>query len=252
MGFWPVNSTCDEIGKSTDGQGTFPGVVESSVISAFVPDVYRPLDLYFEEKSRSPNNLFDTFTFESIPYSFESPKFNPDNQCYCETPVWDSTRRGNKLLNSTCYENSGSITVQNDETLGLPLTVGLPHFVMSNVDNVKGDFDRGNWEEYKSELGIEPISGTIVTADKKFQQGMSLVKDLDFKIYENMPFDTMSFPLVWVNESIVVPEYLEQEQADSIDLLEILEIVQIVSTVIGASGVVIFSFLLYKRFKSRK
>ena len=211
----------------------------------FSSDLYRSFHVDFTEETKTDNYGITCYRYELPLQEVAAPNYNPENTCYCD---------GNFFFEHydtdfDCYEQSSSMIIATNANSGVPLAVGLPHFLGAEafLENVQGDFAPSE-AEHTTFLEYEPLSGGCMRAGKKIQQSLIVVKDQHYEILDAISeFDnTIVMPIVWENESFVIPE--DYEEAVYVDLVLTLEIIKYVWICGLCLGLVLFVIPCSRRF----
>ena len=172
----------------------------------------------------------------------------PENACFCDSPFWSNygnlTKEKNEL--DCLSETSGSVVVQSGY-FGVPFMASLPHFMYGTDElknKAKGDINPG--PQYDTVLEYEPTTGGLMNAAKRLQFSLFLNKDESFYLYQGMEENTMVIPLIWINESFVLPPDYEAEAAEALAFIEIFYWIQVAAMVIGVVGLVLGGFCLFR------
>ncbi|XP_066966348.1 lysosome membrane protein 2-like [Macrobrachium rosenbergii] len=187
---------------------------------------HKRLDLYTAELCRS---IFAVFQKEVTHgpmtlYRYVLPDYlladTPDNECYC---VDDFTCRASMIDVSPCRE-------------GAPVVMSTPHFYQgSSQDLTYVEGLNPIQEEHETYLDIEPNTGVTFRAAKRIQLNMVLRPYSEIPSFGNVP--EVILPVLWVNESAVVP--LERAYALHRTLNLPFTLVKVATGVLVALGVVL-------------
>ena len=59
-------------------------------------------------------------------------------------------------------------------------------------------------------MNYHKLSGLPLTADDRFQFSLAVTTDRNYNIFREMDSQTTIMPLIWVNESFIIPEAFEK------------------------------------------
>lgn len=111
-----------------------------------------------------------------------------ENKCYCPD---DFTCRAGMMNVGPCKG-------------GKPIIMSTPHFYQGNIEDArKLDGLNPIKEEHQTYLDLEPNTGVVFRAAKRLQVNMPLRRYADMPSLKNVP--ELIYPILWVNESAVVP-----------------------------------------------
>ena len=123
----------------------------------------------------------------------------------------------------------------------------LPHFLYGTDElraKARGDLNPG--PEHDTVLEYEPTTGGLMNAAKRLQFSLFLNKDESFNLYQGMDENTMVIPLIWINESFVLPPEYESEAAEALAFIEIFYWIQVAAMVIGVVSLLLGTFCLFR------
>lgn len=190
--FWKEDlwggNTCNMINGTSGNQFPRP-VLKKKPLRLYTAELCRSIFAEFQrEVSHGPVTLYRYVLPDRLLAN------TPENKCYCTD---DFTCRASMINVSPCRK-------------GAPVVMSTPHFYQGDPEDAQQvDGLRPRAEEHETYLDVEPTTGVTMRAAKRIQVNMPLRR------YSNLPsFRNVSdviFPILWVNESAVVP--LERTQA---------------------------------------
>lgn len=156
-------------------------------LDVFASDIYRSIRFRPQKKTQ----LKGVPVFKYLPQedTFESPLHNPNNRGFCYN---ESGCLGDGLLDfSRCS--------------GAAFIIGsLPHFWLANATVQKSVHGLRPSEEFNTTFYVNPKTGVILKAAKKFQINILVERNSKFK--ELSDLNTVIFPLFFINESFVLDD----------------------------------------------
>ncbi|XP_023315904.1 sensory neuron membrane protein 1-like isoform X1 [Trichogramma pretiosum] len=176
---------CDTF-NGTDGTVFHPKLYEDEDIVAFSPDLCRSISSKYRSKSKAKG--ISTNHYEA---SLGDPSTIPEQRCYCEAE--------DKCL------TAGMMDLY--KCVGVPLIATLPHFYLTDkqyltmVDGLKP-----NPDQHKIFIDFEPFTGSPISARKRVQLNMMIFPIDKVKIIKTFPRALL--PLVWIEEGIVLPNWM--------------------------------------------
>ncbi|XP_056288910.1 lysosome membrane protein 2c isoform X3 [Pseudoliparis swirei] len=184
---WWTSDECNMI-NGTNGASFHPVISKNETLYMFSSDLCRSLYVLYEEE----------VTVKGIPgYRFIPPSkvfanktLNPANAGFC---VPAENCLGSGVLNvSPCKQ-------------GAPIIMSSPHFYQADEKYVQGVFGmRPQKEQHQTMIDINPLTGIIVRAAKRFQVNVNVEKIPVFEQTGNVR--TVIFPVVYLNESVVIDD----------------------------------------------
>ena len=191
MTYWKTRP-CNQI-NGTDG-GWFPPLINDDLSSTrlymYFPDICRSVYATFENHSSILNVPTETF---SIPAEvFLNATLNPDNIGFGDN-------------------DSGILDISVCKK-GAPIVLSLPHFLYA-ADQYKAHIYgmAPDPSVHRTVLYIEPRSGLILSAQKRFQMNILVKPDLYFFDLQRLP-KPIIMPAIWINESTII----DQKAADDL------------------------------------
>ncbi|XP_001606602.1 sensory neuron membrane protein 1 [Nasonia vitripennis] len=176
---------CDTF-NGTDGTIFHPFLYENEDVVSFAPDLCRSLSTTYEEKTNIAGLTTNRYTA-----FLGDPNTIPSQRCYCPTP-------------DTCLKKG---VMDLFKCIGAPLVASHPHFYLADEDYLNMvDGLRPSKDDHGIFLDFEPFTGSPLSARKRLQFNIMIQKVEKFKIMKNFPEALL--PLFWVEEGIVLPDYL--------------------------------------------
>lgn len=217
---WGGN-TCNMINGTSGNQ--FPRPVSKK----------KPLRLYTAELCRSIFAVFQKeVTHGSLTlYRYVLPDYlladSQENRCYC---VDDFTCRSSMINVSPCRK-------------GAPVVMSTPHFYQGSPEDLTYVEGLNPQEaEHETYLDIEPNTGVTFRAAKRIQLNIVLRRYSNLPSFMNVP--DVILPVLWVNESAVVP--LERTEALHRTLNLPFTLVKVATGVLVTLGIILIVVALVK------
>lgn len=168
--------------NGTDGSQFAPPVTKYETLYVFTPEICRSVRIdYVEEVS-----VRDILAYRFMPPDdmLAGASENPDNRCFC--------------LHKEMCNVSGLIDVSRCRE-GLPIFVSGPHFYKGHLSYKHGaDGLSPNEDEHESFVDIEPTTGVVLRASRKFQLNYLMEPYDGLPQTKNAP--KVLFPLMWLRE----------------------------------------------------
>lgn len=188
LNYWTTD-TCNMI-NGTDGTYYPPFLNKNKPLYIFSSDICRSIKATFEKTVKVLG--VPAYRYVGPPEVFQNATENPANIGFC-TPNEKHCLPGGLLNVSNCHEDA-------------PVVMSLPHFLYSEgsvLDMVQGEINPVK-EEHQTAFDLEPNTGAP----------MQVFKRLQINVYQkSYPFfvdfahlSSAYVPIVWINESSVVPE----------------------------------------------
>ncbi|ODM95819.1 Lysosome membrane protein 2 [Orchesella cincta] len=199
---------CNKI-DGTDGYFFRPGISENSTLKIFYPELCRSVYLKFKGVKNYKGISVDKFSFTAD--LLEDPRVNKDLKCFCSKPIvptenpFEGCLKKGFIDYASCKQES-------------PLLVSYPHFLhaddeyISKVDGLKPDKDK-----HETEFLIEPKTGKILSATRKFQFNIKMRPLHNVEYFKNTSF--MIFPVFNTYRSMIVPESIVEKVKEEMKLI---------------------------------
>ncbi|XP_004681257.1 PREDICTED: lysosome membrane protein 2 [Condylura cristata] len=179
---WWTTDKCNMI-NGTDGDSFHPLINKEEILYVFPSEFCRSVYLTFS----------DYESVEGLPaFRFKVPEEtlanNTDNAGFC---IPEGHCLGSGVLNISICKN------------GAPIVMSFPHFYQAEkkfVSAVKGM--NPNKDYHETFVDINPLTGLILRAAKRFQVNVYVQKIEDFE--ETGDIRTMVFPVMYFNESVLI------------------------------------------------
>ncbi|CAG7732611.1 unnamed protein product, partial [Allacma fusca] len=204
LSFWTNKSVsgdkqyCSRLNGSDGGGITPPFLTKESTVGFFYTHLCRSMVLNYNKEISYQGIPGWQFTLpENI---FDSPRKNPDNQCFCKDPGGD--------LESQCLDGIYRAFVCYRDA---PLVISKPHFLDGDqqlIDGVEGLHP--SRDNHDSLYEVEPISGMFLRASIKFQLVAELQHLAGVSSLGDLPH--VFVPTIWIEQL----SYLDQENVDFI------------------------------------
>ncbi|KAK7079347.1 hypothetical protein SK128_013894 [Halocaridina rubra] len=217
---WGGNA-CNMINGTTGNQFPRP-VSKTKRLYLYTSDLCRSIYAVFQkEVTHGPLTLYRYVLPDDLLDN------TPDNKCFCTE---DFTCRPSMINVSPCRK-------------GAPVVMSTPHYYQGSPEDltyVEGLNPRA--EEHETYLDIEPNTGVTFRAAKRIQVNMPLRRYSNLPSFRNVP--DVIIPILWVNESAVVP--LERTEALHRTLTLPFTLVKVATGVLIALGIILIVVALVK------
>ena len=166
-----------------------------------------PVEMYVSELCRSIYAVYekDVNLGPLTLFRFVLPKEifaeTEENKCYC---VDEFSCRSSMINVSPCRDGS-------------PVVISTPHFYQGrkkDVDELMGL--NPTKEQHETYLDIEPNTGAVLRAAKRIQINMIFKLSSKNPSYKSVP--SVIMPILWVNESVTIPESRAEALSKSLAL----------------------------------
>ncbi|KAK2115852.1 Lysosome membrane protein 2 [Saguinus oedipus] len=179
---WWVTDKCNMI-NGTDGDSFHPLITKDEVLYVFPSDFCRSVYITFS----------DYESVQGLPaFRYKVPAEilanTSDNAGFC---IPEGNCLGSGVLNVSICKN------------GAPIIMSFPHFYQADerfVSAIEGMHP--NKEDHETFVDINPLTGIILKAAKRFQINVYVKKSDDF--IETGDIRTMVFPVMYLNESVLI------------------------------------------------
>uniref|UniRef100_UPI00359009B7 platelet glycoprotein 4 n=1 Tax=Myxine glutinosa TaxID=7769 RepID=UPI00359009B7 len=220
---------CDMI-NGTEATSFPPFVKKYQTLYFFSSDICR--SIFAKYHSTKFIKKIRALSFVVPEESMAAAQTYPDNYCFCknsEAFLKNCTKAG--VLDLTPCK-------------GVPMFMSLPHFLFADEEyrrDVEGMHP--NFEEHKTHLDIEPLSGITISYAKRLQINLRLQPFTDIKLLD-LPKDIL-FPIVWLNETATISEEDAKMLNDSMNTpLTIITFLEFILMIFGAL-IILLTFCLY-------
>nr|QJX59420.1 sensory neuron membrane protein [Dioryctria abietella] len=233
MSAWGSDPYCGKLNGS-DGS-IFPPIDEKNVparLYTFQPDICRSIYISFVEKTSIFN--MSAYYYELSESAFAAKSANPNNRCFCKKN-WSANHDGCLLM--------GLLNLMPCQKA--PAIVSMPHFYLAS-EELLDYFNSGinpDKEKHSTYIYIEPITGVVLKGVQRLQFNVEL-RQMNIPQLEKVP--TGLFPLLWIEESAVIPEHLQAELRESHSLLGYVEIVRWGLVAVAIAALAISAYLVTK------
>lgn len=197
MLFWRGES-CNTI-RGTDGQFFHPFVQKDEKLEIFAPDLCRTLAIEFI-KTTSIRSI-ELYRFGIASSFFKPVDYNEETKCYC-------TKRSHEKKQKFC-KLSGVADMSSCRKK--PIVLSTPHFY--NGDPLLRQAVEGlspSAANHDTFIDIEPMTGAVLRVRRRLQVNVELERLEGFGASQGLK-DTIIHPLMWLDQSIVVPDELAQK-----------------------------------------
>lgn len=220
LGWWTTDK-CNMI-NGTDGDTFHPLITKDEVLYVFPSDFCRSVHITFSDY-KSVQGL-PAFRF-TVPY--EALANTSDNAGFC-IPAGNCL--GSGVLNVSICKN------------GAPIILSFPHFYQADQSFVSAiDGMHPNKDHHETFVDINPLTGFILRAAKRFQINVYVKKIDGFSETGNIR--TMVFPVMYVNESVVIDKENASRLKSVINTASIVSNVPYIAMALGVFFGLIFTWL---------
>ncbi|XP_014206769.1 sensory neuron membrane protein 1-like [Copidosoma floridanum] len=189
---------CDTF-NGTDGTVFHPFFGEKEDIVTFAPDICRSLSFTHERKSSYKG--FHTSRYTGF---LGDPNTMPWQKCYCPSP--------DKCL--------GKGVMDIYKCTGVPLVLSHAHFYRGDESYLTMvDGLNPSKEKHDLFLEFEPFTGTPLLAMSRIQMNIMIHKVEKIKIMKNFP--EAMLPLLWIEESVGLPDWLLKQVKSGLRMVAI-------------------------------
>ncbi|XP_076069936.1 lysosome membrane protein 2-like [Oratosquilla oratoria] len=225
LDFWK-NEYCNSI-NGTEGSQYPPGLSRSRNLKIYTSELCRTIVAEYEK---------DVHHGDITLYRYVLPDWlladTEENKCYCHD---DFTCRASMINISPCKKGS-------------PVIMSTPHFYQGDTVDIEDKIGLNpTKEEHETYLDIEPNTGVMMRAAKRIQINMPLRKYGRIPAFKQVP--DLIYPIIWINESAVVP--VERANALNQTLTLPILLVPIASWVLIGLGIllIVIGVIKYIRVK---
>ncbi|XP_072040618.1 lysosome membrane protein 2-like isoform X2 [Amphiura filiformis] len=174
--------------NGSDGSYNHPFWNKDDDAYVFSSDICRSIIVKYEQETRTRG--IRTWKFSAPSYSMLNGTAYPPNAGFCLPDIDHCLPSG--LLNvSKCQ-------------LGAPIIMSLPHFLFADeekvIDQVYGV--RPDIVEHNTYFNVEPLTGAPLEVAKRIQINIFMEKNAEIDQMKNLR--TLTFPLLWLNESATI------------------------------------------------
>lgn len=210
---WGGNS-CNMINGTTGNQFPLP-LRKDTPLRLYTAELCRSIFAAFQREV--PHGRLTLYRYVLPPQLLAN---SPENRCYCTD-------------NFTCRASMINVAPCRG---GAPVVMSTPHFYQGEPEDaaqVVGLDPRE--DEHETYLDIEPTTGVTFRAAKRIQINIPIKRYSNLPSFRNVP--DVILPVLWVNESVVVP--LERTAALHRSLTLPFTIVEIATGVLVILGVIL-------------
>ncbi|XP_012660819.1 lysosome membrane protein 2 [Otolemur garnettii] len=218
---WWTTERCNMI-NGTDGDSFHPLITQDEVLYVFPSDFCRSVYITFSDFER----------VEGLPaFRYRVPAEilanSSDNAGFC-IPAGNCL--GSGVLNVSICKN------------GAPIIMSFPHFYQADerfVSAIEGMHP--NKEDHETFVDINPLTGMILKAAKRFQINV-YVKKID-EFIETGDIRTMVFPVMYLNESVLIDKETASRLKSVINTTLIITNIPYIIMALGVFIGLIFTWL---------
>lgn len=195
---------CNTI-RGTDGQFFHPFVQKDEKLEIFAPDLCRTLAIEFI-KTTSIRSI-GLYRFGISSSFFKPINHNEETQCYCVKRSQEGKKNFCKL--------SGIVDISSCRKA--PVVLSTPHFY--NGDPLLREAVDGlspSAALHDTFLDIEPMTGAVLRVKRRMQINVELTKSEGFEASQKLKDRRIIHPMVWLEQSIVIPDELAQKLENKI------------------------------------
>ncbi|XP_004647481.1 lysosome membrane protein 2 [Octodon degus] len=218
---WWATDKCNMI-NGTDGDSFHPLVTEDEVLYVFPSDFCRSVYITFSDYER----------VEGLPaFRYKVP---------AEILANTSENAGFCLPKGNCL-GSGVLNVSICKN-GAPIIMSFPHFYQADerfISAIQGLHP--NKEDHETFVDINPLTGIILRAAKRFQINIYVQKLDDF--IETGDIRTMVFPVMYLNESVLIDKETARRLKSVINTTLIITNIPYIIMALGVLFGLIFTWL---------
>lgn len=221
---WWATDRCNMI-NGTDGDSFHPLVTQDEILYAFPSDFCRSVYITFSNYE----------SVQGLPaYRFKLPSEilanTSDNAGFC---IPEGNCLGTGVLNVSICKN------------GAPIIMSLPHFYQADekfVSAIEGMHP--NKDDHETFVDINPLTGIILKAAKRFQINVYVKKLDDF--IETGNIRNMVFPVMYINESVLIDKEVASRLKSVINTTLVITNIPYIVMALGVLLGLIFTWLACK------
>lgn len=227
VSYWK-GDPCNQI-RGTDGQFFHPFVQKDEKLDIFAPDLCRTLSIEFI-KTTSIRSI-ELYRFGITSSFFKPVNYNDETKCYC-------VKRSHEAKQKFC-QLSGVVDVSSCRKK--PIVLSTPHFYNGDpllrqaVDGLNPS--AANHDTF---IDIEPMTGAVLRVRRRLQVNVEIGPTVGF--VGSQKLKKMIHPLIWLDQSIVVPDDLAQKLENK--LTKIVRMVRILCYAALITGPIILAATL--------
>lgn len=221
---WWTTDRCNMI-NGTDGDSFHPLITKDELLYVFPSDFCRSVYIVFS----------DYESVQGVPaYRFKVPKEilanTTDNAGFC---IPEGNCLGSGVLNVSICKN------------GAPIIMSMPHFYQADEKFISAiDGMHPNKEYHETFVDINPLTGIILRAAKRFQINVYVRKLDDF--VETGNIRSMVFPVMYLNESVLIDQEIASRLKSVINTTLIITNIPYIVMALGVLLGLIFTWLACK------
>uniref|UniRef100_A0A2K5LM60 Scavenger receptor class B member 2 n=1 Tax=Cercocebus atys TaxID=9531 RepID=A0A2K5LM60_CERAT len=221
---WWITDKCNMI-NGTDGDSFHPLITKDEVLYVFPSDFCRSVYITFS----------DYESVQGLPaFRYKVPAEilanTSDNAGFC---IPEGNCLGSGVLNVSICKN------------GAPIIMSFPHFYQADerfVSAIEGMHP--NKEDHETFVDINPLTGIILKAAKRFQINIYVKKLDDF--VETGDIRTMVFPVMYLNESVLIDKETASRLKSVINTTLIITNIPYIIMALGVFFGLVFTWLACK------
>ncbi|PNI82876.1 SCARB2 isoform 16, partial [Pan troglodytes] len=221
---WWITDKCNMI-NGTDGDSFHPLITKDEVLYVFPSDFCRSVYITFS----------DYESVQGLPaFRYKVPAEilanTSDNAGFC---IPEGNCLGSGVLNVSICKN------------GAPIIMSFPHFYQADerfVSAIEGMHP--NKEDHETFVDINPLTGIILKAAKRFQINIYVKKLDDF--VETGDIRTMVFPVMYLNESVHIDKETASRLKSMINTTLIITNIPYIIMALGVFFGLVFTWLACK------
>nr|ABM84461.1 scavenger receptor class B, member 2 [synthetic construct] len=221
---WWITDKCNMI-NGTDGDSFHPLITKDEVLYVFPSDFCRSVYITFS----------DYESVQGLPaFRYKVPAEilanTSDNAGFC---IPEGNCLGSGVLNVSICKN------------GAPIIMSFPHFYQADerfVSAIEGMHP--NQEDHETFVDINPLTGIILKAAKRFQINIYVKKLDDF--VETGDIRTMVFPVMYLNESVHIDKETASRLKSMINTTLIITNIPYIIMALGVFFGLVFTWLACK------
>uniref|UniRef100_A0A8C4N4Z6 Platelet glycoprotein 4 n=1 Tax=Eptatretus burgeri TaxID=7764 RepID=A0A8C4N4Z6_EPTBU len=227
---------CDMI-NGTEATSFPPFVKKHQTLYFFSSDICR--SIFAKYHSMKYIRKIRAFSFVVPEEAMAAAQNYPNNYCYCKS---------HEAFLKNCTK-AGVLDISPCK--GLPIYMSLPHFLFADEEYRRDVYGMNpNFEEHKTHLDVEPVSGITISYAKRLQINLRLQPFPDITLL-NLSKDIL-FPMVWLNETATINEEDAKKINDSMNIpLSIITFLEFILMILGVL-IILLSLFCYMVFPGHK
>uniref|UniRef100_A0A8C3X327 Scavenger receptor class B member 2 n=1 Tax=Catagonus wagneri TaxID=51154 RepID=A0A8C3X327_9CETA len=221
---WWTADTCNMI-NGTDGDSFHPLITKDEVLYVFSSDFCRSVHITFSDFERVQG--LPALRYE-VPAEILAN--TSDNAGFC---IPKGNCLGSGVLNVSVCKN------------GAPIIMSFPHFYQADDKFVSAiDGMRPSKDHHQAFVDINPLTGVILRAAKRFQINVYVRKLDDF--IETGNIRTLIFPVMYFNESVLIDEETASRLKSVVSTTLVITSIPYIIMALGVLFGLIFTWLACK------